>query len=349
MYGLDTSQHSDAPLSHGTYTELYIRFWIGVSDVIINLPNQVQHMNESLVSVVIPSYNRPAKTQRAISSVISQTYEPIELFVIDDGSDTPISENITFPGEEIYNTEYIRYEKNQGANVARNTGIKSASGKYIAFLDSDDEWEDEKIEQQVNLLSGTDKVISYTGIKHLNEKGQINNISKAKLSGDLSKELLQKNVLGTFSSIMAPKYIFDKTGPLDPKLPCYQDWEWYLRASDFVTFEPIPDPLTVKHDSGGRISKNFHEKYEVAYPRMKSKLKARAPTKLIQKKAVSGLDFRLGYSALSNEEYSFGRRFFLRSIQTNPTAWQAYMYLLLCGPHINIVRKAKRMASRLKN
>lgn len=99
------------------------------------------------VSVIVPTYNRPRSLERAIESALAQTYDDFECIVVDDGSTEDIEaviESFTDP-----RLTYLAHERNRGGSAARNTGIDAAEGKYIAFLDSDDVWLPEKLEQQV--------------------------------------------------------------------------------------------------------------------------------------------------------------------------------------------------------
>src|SRR5210317_1804272 len=99
------------------------------------------------VSVVIPVYNRPDLLQRAVSSVSRQSFAPFEILVVDDGSS---------PAIEILNdlhsipVRILRNVQNQGVSAARNLGIREANGDWIALLDSDDEWMEDKLQKQVH-------------------------------------------------------------------------------------------------------------------------------------------------------------------------------------------------------
>ncbi|MDY6945264.1 MAG: glycosyltransferase family A protein [Pseudomonadota bacterium] len=105
-------------------------------------------MSNPLVSVIIPTYNRAALLREAVESALQQTYSPIEVVVVDDGSTDDTGAVMQEFGER------IRYSRrpNGGVNAARNVGIKQAKGQFLAFLDSDDLWEPYKIELQVALL-----------------------------------------------------------------------------------------------------------------------------------------------------------------------------------------------------
>src|ERR1700683_5328109 len=105
-----------------------------------------------LVSVVIPTYNRTKQTIAAIESVLAQTYPHFEIIVVDDGSTDGSGEVIQrFIDQKTNGSHQILFvgQPNQGASIARNTGIERAQGEYIAFLDSDDIWVPEKLEWQI--------------------------------------------------------------------------------------------------------------------------------------------------------------------------------------------------------
>ena len=107
--------------------------------------------DDATVSVVITTHNRIKYLLEAISSVIAQTYRNIELIVVDDASDDETQTTLSNPSYDELLT-YIRIDKSEGGNHARNVGILRSSGKYIALLDDDDTWEPTKIEKQVRLI-----------------------------------------------------------------------------------------------------------------------------------------------------------------------------------------------------
>ena len=116
------------------------------------------------VSVVIPTYNRRATVRRAIDSVIAQTVKPAEIIVVDDGSADDTAEMLI----QAYGRS-IRLipQENGGASRARNTGITAATGAWVAFLDSDDVWEPEKLSEQLAALEGSRAILNYTNYRYL--------------------------------------------------------------------------------------------------------------------------------------------------------------------------------------
>jgi len=124
------------------------------------MPTSIQ----PLISVVIPTYNRADLISRAVNSVQLQTYQNLEIIVVDDCSPEDIAGVIQDLNDD--RITFLRHHSNQGGSAARNTGIKQAKGEYIAFLDSDDIWLPQKLELQLQAIAkakkGNDPVVSYT-------------------------------------------------------------------------------------------------------------------------------------------------------------------------------------------
>lgn len=123
----------------------------------------------TLVSIIMPTYNSARYIQDAIESVLSQTVEDWELEIVDDGStdDTPA---LVRPYAEKYpNIHYTRFETNCGAAAARTFAIQKATGRYIAFLDSDDYWRPDKLERQIRFMQENDCAFSCTAYNRISE------------------------------------------------------------------------------------------------------------------------------------------------------------------------------------
>lgn len=133
-------------------------------------------MEEDLVSIVTPTYNCGKFIAETIESVIEQTYKNWEMIIVDDCSK---DDTQTIVGKYIKNNKrikYIKFEKNQGAAIARNVAIKEAKGKYIAFLDSDDLWSKDKLEKQIGFMKKNNYNFSYTNYEEIDEKSMPLNI-----------------------------------------------------------------------------------------------------------------------------------------------------------------------------
>lgn len=105
-------------------------------------------MND-LVSIIMPSYNTAKYISAAIESILNQTYENWELIIVDDCSTDNTDEILTEYAKKDSRIRYYKNEKNSGAAVARNRALRQAKGKWVAFLDSDDLWEKDKLEKQI--------------------------------------------------------------------------------------------------------------------------------------------------------------------------------------------------------
>ena len=129
-----------------------------------------------LVSIVMPSYNTGSFIEESIKSVIDQTYQDWELLIVDDCS-TDHSDEIVEPYLSDQRIKYLKNEKNSGAAVSRNRALREAKGKWIAFLDSDDLWMDEKLKKQVSFMERHGYHFSYTNYSEIDTEGNKSGIS----------------------------------------------------------------------------------------------------------------------------------------------------------------------------
>jgi glycosyltransferase involved in cell wall biosynthesis len=210
---------------------------------------------DSLVSIVIPTYNRAHLLSRAIKSVLNQTYSNFELMVVDDCS-TDDTENVvtSFHDDRI---QYIRHEKNRGAPAARNTGIVAAKGEYIAFQDSDDEWLPTKLEKQVVAFNSapTDLGVVYTSFWLIDQskKTVVPSSYVKKTEGNIHDTLLEMNFISTPTAVVR-KECFEKVG-MFANIPRFQDWELWLRISKYYSFKHLREPLVNAHRQPDSISR----------------------------------------------------------------------------------------------
>ena len=211
---------------------------------------------DSLVSIVIPTYNRAHLLSRAIKSVLSQTYSNFELLVVDDcSSDCTESVVKRFRDDRI---RYIKHERNRGATAARNNGIKAAKGEYIAFQDSDDEWLSMKLEKQVNAFNcgPHDLGVVYTSFWLLDhsKKTLVPSSHVKQTEGRLHNALLETNFISTPTTVVK-KECFEKVG-MFANIPRFQDWELWLRISKYYSFKHLREPLVNSYRQPDSISRN---------------------------------------------------------------------------------------------
>ena len=131
-------------------------------------------MVDGLVSVIIPSWNTGKFIAESIQSVIDQTYENWELIIVDDCSTDNTDEVVAkFTDKRI---RYFKNEKNSGAALSRNRALREANGEWIAFLDSDDLWNPDKLEHQINFMNKHGYTLSYTEYEKIDEESKPLNI-----------------------------------------------------------------------------------------------------------------------------------------------------------------------------
>ena len=212
--------------------------------------------NKYKISVVIPTLNRINTLQRALDSVINQTYKPAEIIVVDNGSSDG---TLKFLREQ-YPKITILTENKIGVSSARNKGIKKSINQWIALLDSDDAWHPRKLEIQTSMLDSALKeynLIHTDEIWFRNDK-HINQMKKHKKQGGYIFERCLSLCCISPSSVLFKKNILDKVGLFDESLPVCEDYDMWLKicSSEEVLF--AQDKLTYKY--GGhkdQLSKSY--------------------------------------------------------------------------------------------
>ncbi|WP_418285037.1 glycosyltransferase family 2 protein [Halorubrum sp. DTA46] len=303
-----------------------------------------------LVSAIIPTYGRPEYLERAVHSVCEQTYPSIELIVVDDNSPEPAAETLSSVDTDSVSTvRCVRHDENQGANAARNTGLRQADGAFVAFLDDDDRWLPEKTARQVRRFEqGPDDLgVVTAGSRIVDENGTQIGVKRSSVEGDGVKALLRGGIVGSFSRVMVRADAISRAGLLDESLPSWQDREWYLRLAKHSTFASDRSVLVERRiDAGGRISDDFEQKRDVSYPRFIAKHREFAAEQgpLGERQFIGGLSRTLGFSGLSNGYYRDAIKYLLVSLAYYPFDPKTYLYLCLAvgGPF------TFKPASRLK-
>lgn len=218
-------------------------------------------VNDILVSIILPTYNRAHLLRRSINSVLSQEYSNFELIVIDDGSiDDTLSLIDKINDKRI---RYIRLDSNQGVGNARHIGIESSNGELISFIDSDDEWLPNKLEFQIEIFKKFPQVeFQFGNFENINlvdntkEYGFVQakkglSILKSKqidvdlilITDNLPQAMLEINFFAT-PTIMFRSYIIKKTGNFCKNLRGAEDFEfWWRAALNNITFAYTQKPL----------------------------------------------------------------------------------------------------------
>ena len=221
----------------------------------ITLPNPSSVVDSPKVSVIVPTYNRADRLERALNSIVSQTYQDFELIVVDDGSTDKTSKVM----ESFPKAQYLSIKKNSGVSNARNVGLASAKGELICFLDSDDLWNEKKIQIQAQWLENNkDSQLCYTDEIWIRNGVRVNPMNRhRKYSGDIFRHCLDLCIVSP-SSVMIRAKLFDEIGNFDESLPACEDYDLWLRIASKYAFHFIEEPLIIKY---GGHSDQLSRKY----------------------------------------------------------------------------------------
>lgn len=193
------------------------------------------------VSVIIPTYNRQTYVSRAIDSVLSQTYRDFEVIVVDDGSVDNTKEVATAYGDAI---RYV-YQPNQGPGAARNLGIRSATGAYLAFLDSDDVWLPSKLAVQVELLERTGTEVCFSNVKEVDETQErcIPGVCSDRVFEEPFDLILDHRVVLYVQSMVAKAQLLRRIGGFNELLRVAEDTDLIYRMAFECAFACACSPL----------------------------------------------------------------------------------------------------------
>ncbi|HEM6271749.1 TPA: glycosyltransferase family 2 protein [Streptococcus suis] len=203
-----------------------------------------------LISIIIPNFNRGHLLKEVLESVLNQTYQPLEIVVVDDASTDNSIAIIQNLQKSIPNLLLIQQEINSGANACRNLGVDHAKGEYIAFLDSDDYFLPDKLEKQLKVFNQYPEVgFVVTGFGAKTVQVLPEGIIPL-------KETIFQNNLGGFSTLMVKKSLFLEVGGLDQSLPSCQDWDLFLKLLTVSKGYKVAEDLVIYEVQDDSISKN---------------------------------------------------------------------------------------------
>lgn len=199
------------------------------------------------VSVIIPTYNRCELVVRAVNSVLAQTFSDFECIVVDDGSTDDTSARL----REIDDSRLKIIEReNAGVSAARNLAVEHSSGKFLALLDSDDEWVEDKLEKQLAFMKKEDLQISQTDEIWIRKGKRVNQCKKhEKPEGFFFKRSLEMCMVSP-SCVIFTRSFWNDVGTFDELMPACEDYDLWLRAGLKYPVGLLRERLTIKH--GGR-------------------------------------------------------------------------------------------------
>jgi glycosyltransferase involved in cell wall biosynthesis len=196
-----------------------------------------------IVSAIIPTFDRWPMVKEAVESVLRQSCRDFELIVVDDGSADGTASKLTGSGFDLRLISQTR----KGVSAARNLGVQSARGKYVAFLDSDDLWQPRKLEIQLAYMEQHPEIaICQTEEVWLRNGVRVNaKVKHRKPSGDIFARSLELCLVSP-SAVMIRKDFFETMGGFDEDLPLCEDYDLWLRIAVQHPVPLIPSPLVIK-------------------------------------------------------------------------------------------------------
>lgn len=334
-----------------------------------------------LVSVIMPTYNRAALIGDAIQSVLDQTYDHLELLLIDDGS-TDNTENVIAQFNDS-RLKYVRQE-NKGAAAARNHGLTLRTGVYVAFIDSDDIWFPEKLELEIDVMKSLPEVgVVCSDFSSMDEVGNsershlrsyfsvlndyalgyedvFNNIMAEELVGldkaqkvywgDIYETMLFGNIILTSTSLFR-KEVFEKVGYFDTNYVTLEDYDFFLKVAKIFPVALIDKPLIrYRYNSiqlsgelfFGRLCENLIEIFKKNIESIKgSDLYNANKMKIRQRLGVYFAQY--GYYYFAQENTMAAAKHYLQSIRLNPTLYGSYVYCLFCFLPVGIIKLIRKI------
>ena len=220
------------------------------------------------ISVIIPTFNRAHTLLRALGSVLAQSYPASEIIVVDDAS----VDNTELLIKAYAQIKFIKLIENRGVSHARNEGIKQASSEWIALLDSDDEWNPDKLAKQVAAAK------AYPGVHafHTNEiwirnGKRVNPMNKhVKPDGWVYEASLSMCCISP-SSILLHRSLLEQCGEFDESLPACEDYDLWLRIFSRYPVKLIDEPLVIKY--GGHADQLSRQHWGMDRFRIKALIK----------------------------------------------------------------------------
>ncbi|MBD3724694.1 MAG: glycosyltransferase [Arcobacter sp.] len=218
----------------------------------------IKALTNPLVSVIITTHNREDLLPRAVESVLAQTYNNLEIIIVDDGSTDNTEQLVNSYMQKHEQIKYIKHEKALGGNAARNSGIRAASGEFVAGLDDDDEFTPDRIQVLMNNYSEEYSMITSRSVK-VTKTGK----QKTKYISNVDLDtMLYFNAIG--NQVLVKKEKIVGAGLFDENLKRYQDYDMWLRIIQKYGKAKIVNQITqvihYEHDvtTNNTVKNNLH-------------------------------------------------------------------------------------------
>ncbi|NQT94640.1 MAG: glycosyltransferase [Lentisphaerae bacterium] len=303
---------------------------------------------DPLVSVVIPVYNAARYVAQAVDSVLDQTYAPLQVIVVNDGS---TDDTATVLEPYLDRIEYCRQE-NRGASASRNRGIELAKGKYIAFLDADDLWTPEKISRQVRVLEDNPQFgLVHSDTAVIDESGAIMKPSANRLrqvrNGNVFEEFFSSDISVVLTSAaMVRKECFEKVPGFDGRFPVLQDYGLFLSLSWHFHVWYIDEPLAQYRITPGSLSRtyllgNISDRETILREAVAEHPEFFAERREWLRQRWSRFYLDAAFLLFHHREYSLSHGYFRKALRAGPSAWMHYLLTLTPEPLLRRLAQLK--------
>ena len=213
-------------------------------------------------SVIIPAHDEEAWIGAAVESAVNQSWPPFEIIVVDDGSTDRTPRVLRqFPSVRV-----VRHHPARGLAQARNSGIRVARGEWVAFLDADDRWDIDKIEQQARCAQRTGAGLVYCGARLRLADGQCIEVAADhfRRPRQLRRELMIRNcITGSGSAVLVRRELLLRAGGFDGVLSVAEDWDLWMRLAPITRFACVRQPLVTLNKRGGSLGGDPNRMFQV--------------------------------------------------------------------------------------
>ena len=269
------------------------------------------------VGVVLPTRDRPQALERAVASVLAQSFRDLELVVVDDGSTVPAERALAGVRDE--RLRMLRTEVSLGPARARNLGLDALASPWIAFQDDDDEWLPEKLAAQVARARAVgDRVaLIYGGYSRIDRSSGVRTTARrvARTSGNVLPELLRGNFIG-LPTVLIRSSALSEAGPFDPELPCFEDWELFLRLAERFEFDFLDREVLRAYETPGGVNRSPSAKQARAFEHIFGKHRRHIES---DPEACAWFLMRIGHHLCLAGRLHEGRTFLMRSLRAVPS------------------------------
>lgn len=271
------------------------------------------------ISIIIPSYGKPVFLEQSIQSVMFQTFQNIELIVVDDNNPDTEGRYLTEALMEKYandsRVKYVKHEKNKNGAAARNTGFAIAQGEYIALLDSDDIYMPERLQKCYDIMQSASKDIAgvYTGCEFRRSGKTYNKYFDVKSGNFLKETLACTFMFCTGSNVFVRKAVVDELNGFDPAFLRQQDYEFLVRIFEKYSLIAIPEILVIKNQENFNLPATqkqiaIREQYLTKYKYIIDSLSEADRNYIYRSQCIS-----LAEGAMRNKDYKIANEYYSKS------------------------------------